>query len=173
MSNFLQAYNNETYVTSGGKISATVVITNRIYITGKGEADVSILELFAGAPAPGEGLFNPPIYGNFSDPLAYVSVDRGDITILGIGGSPASSAYANIMSMFLYATVGKVKVQANGGGLNGNYTVRSARGQAIVELDGRPGPLTGVLGTGSLGKNKIYVFSDTGNVQMSLLPSPL
>jgi hypothetical protein len=173
MSNFLQAYNNETYVSSGGKISATIVITNRIYITGKGEADVSILELFAGAPAPGEGLFKPPILGNFSEPLAFIKVDRGDITILGIGGSPASSTYSNIMSLYTYATVGKVKVQANGGGLNGKYNVRSAKGQAIVELDGRPGPLTGVLGTGSLGNNEIIIFSDTGNVQMSLLPSPL
>jgi len=173
MSNFLQAYNNETYVSSGGKISATIVITNRIYITGKGEADVSILELFAGAPAPGADLFKPSIEGNFSEPLAFIKVDRGDITILGIGGSPASSSYANIMSLYTYATVGKVKVQANGGGLNGKYNVRSAKGQAIVELDGRPGPLTGVLGTGSLGKNEIVIFSDTGNVQMSLLPSPL
>jgi hypothetical protein len=173
MANFLQAFNNETFVTSGGKISVSVAFSNRMYITGKGEADVSIIELFAGSPAPGKDLFNPPILGNYSAPLARIQVDRGDINILGIGGSPTGTVFSNMMSLLLYANVGKVKVEVNGGGLNGPYRVISEKGKAVVEVDGRPGALSGTIGTGSLGENEIYVYSRTGNVQLSVLPSPL
>ena len=89
--NFLQAFNNETFVSSAGKITGSVVITNRMTVRALGSSNVAFIELFAGCPAPGEALFKPPILGNYSAPMADISVDKGDIQILGIGGSPAST----------------------------------------------------------------------------------
>ena len=105
--------------------------------------------------------------------MADISVDKGDIQILGIGGSPASSAYANVMSLYLRSGVGKIKVEVNGGGLNGNYTAHSNRGRTTVEVDGRPGATTGVFGNNVGGANEIVIESQDGNVQVGVLPSPI
>ena len=173
MANFLQAYNNETFVSTAGKITGSVVITNRITVRALGIASVAFIELFAGCPAPGKDLFKPEILGNYTEPMADISVDKGDIQILGIGGSPASSAYANVMSLYLRSTVGKIKVEVNGGGLNGNYTASSDRGRTTVEVDGRPGATKGAFGTNTDGKNEIVIYSEDGNVQVGVLPSPI
>jgi hypothetical protein len=173
MANFLQAFNNETFVSSAGKITGSVVITNRMTVRALGSASVAFIELFAGCPAPGKDLFKPPVEGNYSAPMADISVDKGDIQILGIGGSPASSAYANVMSLYLRSGVGKIKVEVNGGGLNGNYTAHSNRGRTTVEVDGRPGATTGVFGNNVGGANEIVIESQDGNVQVGVLPSPI
>ena len=173
MANFLQAFNNETFVSTAGKITGSVVITNRMTVRALGSANVAFIELFAGCPAPGKDLFKPPVEGNYSAPMADISVDKGDIQILGIGGSPASSAYANVMSLYLRSGVGKIKVEVNGGGLNGNYTATSARGRTTVEVDGRPGATSGVFGANPGGVNEIVIASQDGNVQVGVLPSPI
>jgi len=173
MSNFLQAFNNETFVSSAGKISGSIVISNRMTVRALGDADVSFIELFAGCPPPGADLFKPTIAGNYSAPLADISVEKGDITILGIGGSPASAAYANVMSLFLRSGVGKIKLEVNGGGLNGNYSASSVHGRTTVEVDGKPGATKGTFGTSKNLDNKIVIESLDGNVQVGVLPSPI
>jgi len=176
LSNFLQTSGNETFVTTAGKIAISVVFANRMHVTALGDTDVSVVELFLGCTNPGAAI-NPPIdtATNYSDPGAWITTESGDITILGIGGNPLATSFANIASLFLTSDSGKIKVEVNGGGINAPYNVQSDKGEVVVEIDGRPVSNVGILGDQSArtNNNTIYIFSDKGNVQMSLLPSPL
>lgn len=174
LSNFLQESGNETIVSTAGKISLSVIFANRFYVNALGDNDVSLVELFMGSSNPGASI-NPPIATNYSEPGAWITTKSGDITILGIGGNPLATSFASISSMFLVSDSGKIKVEVNGGGITAPYNVQSDKGEAIVEINGVSVSNIGNLGdiTTRTVNNSIYVFSDKGNVQMSLLPSPL
>lgn len=118
LSTFIQAYGNQTFVTSGGKISMTAVFVNRLFVTALGASSVSAYELFIGVGTPG-ALVLPLIVGNNSDPLLYVRADRGDVTIIGAGGNTGATPYANMLSIDLASGIGNVKLEVSGGGFNG------------------------------------------------------
>ena len=48
----------------------------------------------------------------------------------------------------------------------------SARGTAIVEIVGKPSPLTGKIGTTGGLRNYVRLHSEGGDVQLSQLESP-
>ncbi len=98
---------------------------------------------------------------------------EGDITILGVGGSPTSEYYADITSVSLVSDSGSIKVEVNGGGVNAPYSINSDKGETTVEINGLLQPHTGSLGDGLPGRSSFFAFSDKGNVQVSLLASPL
>ena len=103
---------------------------------------MSVLEAFLGAPSPG-ALFKPAVVGNYSDPLLWAHTDRGDISILGFSSSPLSPSAAGRLSVDVASQLGSLKVEINGGGFTGSYSVTSLRGKSVVEIDGNNGPLSG------------------------------
>ena len=138
----VQLYGNRTFVSSAGPISASVVLGNQLFLEGREGAKVSVVEAFLGAPSPG-ALFKPPVVGNYSDPLLWAHTDRGDITILGFSSSPLSPTAAGRLSVDVASQLGSLKVEINGGGFSGSYSVTSLRGKSVVEIDGNNGPLSG------------------------------
>lgn len=170
MSNFLQGTGNETYVSSEGDISASVVFANRFMVQGRGPAKVSLTEIFLGSSNAGT-LFSPAIKSNYSDPILWAHTERGDISVLGMSGSPLVPAVTGHIFMDIASQLGKIRVQVNGGGFNGNYSVLSRRGKGVVEISGKRAPLSGPLGVG--GFATATLVSDAGDVQLSQLPSPI
>lgn len=176
LSNFLQASGNETTVaTHEASISISAAIVNRLIVSTDGAGKVSVVEGFIGSSTPQPGsssIVVPYLATNYSLPLLSITTERGDISILGVGGSPTGGDHANLMSLDLRAGLGSVKVDVNGGGINANYTLVSDRGTEIAEIDGRPAPAAGTLGKGGSGLNYIYLYSEGGDVQMSQMASP-
>jgi len=165
---------------------------NRAVMTvGPGFGGVSMFELFAGCnvsiannyksvagatvAAP---LFSPwdPVNAFYVLPDVIVTTDLGDISVLGIGGSPTSPEFANLVSLHFRTVDGKIKMEVNGGGINANYSVHSGV-RAVVEVDGV------AVGTqGYFGNNPRYNPANTNNseiiltslkdtIQLALLPS--
>jgi hypothetical protein len=154
-------------------VSASATFVNRIVIdVGPGFNGVSIAELFAGINISGaEDIFSPTVKGrSYAVPDVVVTTDLGDITVLGIGGNPAASAFANLVSLHFRTVDGKIKMEVNGGGINANYSV-SARSGAIVEIDGESQPLQGEFGVNPFGDNEIILVSEKDTIQVTLLDS--
>jgi hypothetical protein len=55
----------------------------------------------------------------------------------------------------------------------GSVVVNADERGALVEVDGRPGATKGAFGTNTDGKNEIVIYSEDGNVQVGVLPSPI
>lgn len=121
LSTFIQAAGNETFVsTNGGKLTASAVFVNRAYFTVTGDASLSIVEAFVGLAPPGI-LVLPNVTANnatYGDPLLFVRAERGDISILGAGGN-APAPYANSLTLDIATTLGNIKMEVAGGGVNG------------------------------------------------------
>ena len=139
-----QIYGNNTFVSSGGPISASVVFGNCMYFDARGDAKLSILEVFLGSINPGT-LFRPKVLTNYSDPVLWAHSERGDISVLGLSGSPLNAAVTGHIFIDVATQLGAIKAEINGGGFNGNYSVTSLRGKSIVEIDGEKGPLSGTF----------------------------
>jgi hypothetical protein len=170
LNNFLQTSGNETFVSTDADISVSAMFANKAYINAGPSGKVSVVESFFGCASVG-ALLKPQI--NFTLPGLQINTDRGAISILGIGGNPSSEAFSDIVSLDLLSATGSIKVEVNGGGINAPYALSSDRGSVIVELDGVQADATGKVGTGGGGNNHIYMHSEGGNVQMSVLASPL
>jgi hypothetical protein len=138
----VQGTGNETFLSTAGSISVSVVFANRFYVNARDSSKVSITEIFLGTPFAGQ-LFSPAFKTNYSDPILSIRTDRGDATVRGISGSPLAPAVTGHVFVDIASQLGKVKVQVNGGGFNGNYSVVSRRGKAIVEIGGDSAPLSG------------------------------
>ena len=175
MSTFVQAGGNETFISTGGKVSITAGFFNRLFVDVTGLSGVSAIELFMGVGSPGL-LVLPNATGQvpYADPLLHVRADVGDVTIDGVGGTTGGN-WANALSMDLATGLGNIKVELSGGGFNGNYSVASDRGSSIVEVAGSTAPLTGTLGdvTKSIGTNYVRLYSEGGDLQLSQMPSLL
>lgn len=113
-----------------------------MYFDARAGAKLGLLQLFLGTTYPG-ALFKPQLSTNYSDPLLWAHSDRGDISILGFSGSPLAPLTTGHLFVDVATALGSVKVEINGGGFNGNYTAKSARGKTIVEVDGSSAPLSG------------------------------
>lgn len=153
---------------TSGKVTLSIATVNRLYIMVGGTGTVSILEALLGC-ASGGNAYNPPILTNYSAPLVYVSTEYGDISVLGTGGLNGENS--NAASMELISARGNIKAEVNGGGINANYTVGSKYGDVHVELNGVAAGPSGELGQG-IGTNYVRVYSDAGNAQLALLPTP-
>jgi hypothetical protein len=172
LNNFLQASGNETWISTNNDITSSALIANKVYMNPGTSGKLSIVENFYGAANPGT-LIKPIITGNYTLPGLQAITDRGDISILGIGGNPTSESFADIISVHLVSNTGDIKAEINGGGVNAPYALSSSRGNVVAELDGVQAGSVGTAGTGGSGSNLIYMHSDSGNVQMSVLASPL
>ena len=178
LSSFLSASGNETYVTStnGGSITSGVSIINRAFFATTGGGKISIVVDYMGAatpPADESSPVRPLAPYKYALPLLSLVSDRGDISVLGCGGSPSNATFANYASLSADSNLGNVKIEVNGDGLNAPYRVTADRGSSVVEIDGRPAPNSGVLGdiVGS-GLNSVRLHSAGGDVQLSLLAKP-
>jgi len=174
LNGFVQGYGNETYITSGGgNVAMSAVFGNRIYVDTGDAGKLSLVEVFLGLKSPGNLVLPvPDLYAPYGDPLFYGRTSRGGITVLGIANSPLDADFAGLMSVDLASDIGDVKVEVNGGGFAGRYDVSSARGRAVVELEGRVSDLTGYINNASsYGRNYIKLFSNAGDVQLSTLAS--
>jgi len=171
LSNFLQLSGNETFITTANDVSLSVAYANKLMVTTTGTGKISVLEAFIGL-APSD-LVKPPVVGNYTTPLFYLHAESGGISVLGFGNNPSSTIYADTMSVDVASSKGDVKVEINGGGYNGKYTASAPRGLTLVEVDGQPVDSSGVIGTTSQGFNLARVTSEYGDVQLSVLPSPL
>ena len=178
LSNFLSAYGNETIISStgGGSINMASTFINRAIVTATGAGKVSVTFDFMGTPTPpsegDEALVIPFPPRNYSLPLLKITTDRGDIAIIGAGGSPTGD-FADVASLDFRSNLGNIKAEVNGDGIYANYSVSSERGTEIVEIDGKRSPLTGQLGAqvGS-GLNYVFIHSAAGDVQLSEMPKP-
>ena len=149
---------------------------NRAIVTATGAGKVSVTFDFMGTPTPPsvgeEALVIPYPPYNYSLPLLKITTDRGDIAIIGAGGSPTGDC-ADIASLDCRSNLGSIKAEVNGDGINANYSISSDRGTEIVEIDGRRSPLTGQLGVNvGSGRNSVYMHSAAGDVQLSEMPKP-
>ena len=192
LSNFLEAYGNETYITSngGGSINMASTFINRAIVSTVAAGKVSVTFDFMGAPTPPadtSSLVWPYPPRNYSLPLLKITTDRGDIAIIGAGGSPTGD-FADFASLDVRSNLGNIKAEVNGDGINANYSVSSGKGSQIVEIIGGPEsrtrckptptqtrslPLQGQLGVNrGSGLNYVYMHSNTGNVQLSEMPKP-
>ena len=182
----LQGAGNETFLTTGGKLSASSCFVNRLVAQVSGLSAMSLTVIFGGINANKSSpldflppdlklyqLFSPPLGDTYVLPDLTAISDLGDITALAIGGNPSATEFANLMSLHFASVDGKVKVEVNGGGLNANYSVSSGFASAVVEIDGKAAPLTGVLGSGSSNLNEVILRSEKDDVQLALLPSAL
>ena len=96
-------------------MSATAAFVNRLTINALESASVSMVEVFAGidfnqsfkfafdagaepTEIPLKALFVPAISG-YALPEVAVTSAWGDISVLGIGGNPASGSFANYLSL--------------------------------------------------------------------------
>lgn len=166
---------NQTTIRTSGKISVSAAFVNRLSVEAVGTSSVSLVEVFAGINAStisATATFSPAVT-SLALPDVTVNSDVGDITVWGVGGNPASEAFADILSLHFHSNDGKIKVEVNGGGVNANYSVTSGSGSAIVEIDGESVDTVGELGEGSSGLNEIVIRSERDDVQMALLASPL
>lgn len=168
-------------------MNAAAVFSNVLDIVVSGSSKVSVTEAFLGLASPyvdptddcaaGDIPFNPAfVFGqNYSYPLLRVITDRGDVAITGVGGDPRSETNSLRDSLYVTSVAGDVKVEVSGNGIAANYTLVSDKGKTTVEVDGLAQPATGQLGVGSdpVAANTVYLYSRDGDVQMSLLPSPI
>ena len=190
LSNFLEAYGNETYITSngGGSINMASTFINRAIVSTVAAGKVSVTFDFMGAPTPpadSSSLVWPYPPRNYSLPLLKITTDRGDVAIIGAGGSPTGD-FADVASLDVRSNLGSIKAEVNGDGINANYSVTSGKGSQIVEIIGaqasrtrckatstQSSPLQGQLGVNrGSGLNYVYMHSNTGNVQLSEMPKP-
>ena len=128
-----------------------------------------ILATCAGAILLSRRITNP---GRPGMGLLDVTTERGDISVIGAGGSPTGD-FADVASLDCRSTLGNVKVEVNGDGINAPYSVASDRGTETVEIDGKASPLTGQLGDNpGSGRNYVRLRSSAGDVQLSLMAKP-
>ena len=177
LSNLLEAFGNDTLITStgGGNINMASCFINRAIVSTVGAGKASVTFDFMGAPTPpadDTSLVVPWPPNNYSLPLLDVTTERGDISVIGAGGSPTGD-FADVASLDCRSTLGNVKVEVNGDGINAPYSVASDRGTETVEIDGKASPLTGQLGDNpGSGRNYVRLRSSAGDVQLSLMAKP-
>jgi hypothetical protein len=169
LNNFVQASGNETWISTNNDISSSDLIANKVYMNPGTSGKLTIVENYYGAANPGP-LIKPQIAGNYTLPGLQAVTDRGDISILRVGGT--SYSFADTTSVHLVSNSGDIKAEIDGGGVNAPYSLSSNRGKVVAELDGVQAGPTGTVGTGGSGNNLIYMHSDSGDVQMSVLASP-
>jgi hypothetical protein len=119
LNNLLQGAGNETRVTTRGKVSASATFVNRLSVNALDASAVSFAALFAGInfnsnlsfafvadqppiDLPLRGLFVPSL-SDYAEPEVAVTSNWGDISVLSIGGNPASPSFANILSLRFFS----------------------------------------------------------------------
>ena len=144
-------------------------------ISSTGNSNVNMAVVFVGllANAVAGVEYIPALQGNYSLPGIYCTTVSGDVTVLGVGNNPSSESFADVLSLVFRSRDGKIKVEINGGSVNANYSISSGAGSAVFEIDGDAVANQGVIGDGSSGLNQVYVRSETDNVQVAILASPL
>lgn len=181
LNNMIQGAGNETTVVTRGKVSASACFANRLVVNTLGGGAVGLAVVYAGINSSTPLNFDlggttlaltvselfTPTPGNYSLPLVAVNTDYGDVSILGMGGNPQSSIFADYLSLDVRSVDGSIKVELNGGGINANYSVSSGLASAVVEIDGQPSSLTGHIGGDGSGLNYIFVRSEKDLVQLS------
>lgn len=178
LSGVTAVYGNETYITAtnGGSVSMTSVFTNRAIVATQAAGTISVVVEFMGSPTPPAdktSLVLPYAPRNYSLPLLQLVSERGDISVLSCGGSPTLPNAADYASIDFRSTLGNVKAEVSGGGVNADYNVHSDRGSEVIEINGLAAPTTGHLGdTPGSGANFVRLYSAGGDVQLSLLASP-
>ena len=120
LSGFVQAFGNETYVTSsGGDITMTAVFGNRIFADAdKGKLSSTVI--FLGLKPPGN-LVLPVVdlIYPYGEPLFYGRSTRGTISAINVANNPADADFAGRLSVDLASDLGNVKVEISGGGFAG------------------------------------------------------
>ena len=181
LSNFIQGAGNTTTVATAGNVACSAVFVNRLYVTTFDSGNVGMTVVFVGINSsqqlkfdlgkdtldlPLLSLFYPPV-SNYSLPLLAVNTNFGDISVISVGGNPAASAFADVLSIDFRSTDGAIKVELSGGGINADYSVSSGAASAVVEVDGQASPLVGHIGAAGSGNNSIFVRSERDVVQLS------
>ena len=158
-------------------MSASAVFANALYISTRGNSNVNAAVIFVGLLASGSPVpFIPTLQGNYSLPGLYITTETGDVSVLSAGNNPSSETFADVLQLIIKSRDGRIKMEINGGGVNGRYDISSGAGSAIMEIGGDAVANTGVLGAVSPSNPNYYsvfVHSDTDNVQVAILASPL
>ena len=116
LSTWLQAFGNETFVSTSGSVSVTAMLTNRLIVqlTGMGSFTcyVGLFGLSNGGP-----LVKPLVVGYYATPLLSVSTENGAIRAIAV----QALANATSTNIRLSSVLGNIKVEMASDGFFGEW----------------------------------------------------